>query len=182
MEVRRREKSECAFIWSQLKPQTRTVNHLLQRGAEGEEMPGEAQDGDTEGRNREEKRESEESEGLSDVSRKKNNEGEVEAGYENVKDFGISHDWADIEEVREDDEDQDDEYDDDEDDIDGENCRINRTQKRRNEEEKEYVWISAIDKKTYLKAMNPQYLLLEVMSALPLQVQQVRMAVTHLSK
>lgn len=143
-------------------------------------MPEEAHDGDTEGRNRDEKGESEENEELSGVTRKRNNEDE-EAGYENVKNYGINHDWVDIEEVREE-EDHEEVDDDDDDDTDGENCRINRTQKRRNEEEKDYVWISVIDKKTYLKAMNPQYLLLEVGSTLPLQVHQVRMAITHLSK
>lgn len=152
-----------------------------QRDQEREEMPGEAQDGDTEGRNRDEKRESEESDELSDVTRKKNNDGEVEGGYENVKEFGMKYDWVDIEEVREEEDDQEDD-DDNEDDSDGENYWINRTQKKRNEEEKEYMWISAIDMKTYLQAMIPQYLLLEVRSTLPLQVQHVRMAVTHLSK
>lgn len=153
-----------------------------QSDREGEEMPGEAQDGDTEGRNRDEKRESEESEGLSDVSRKRNNDGEVEAGYENVKDFGIKYDWVDIEEVGEEDDDLEDDDDNEYGDSDGENYWINRTQKKRSEEEKEYMWISVIDRKTYLKVMTPQYLLLEVRSTLPLQVQHVRMAVTHLSK
>lgn len=155
-----------------------------QRDQEREEMPEVAHDGDTEGRNREEKKEGDESEGQSDVSRKRNNDGEVEAGYENVKDFGIKYDWVDIEEVREEDDDQDDDDDDDNEygDSDGENYWINRTQKKRSEEEKEYMWISEIDRKTYLKVMTPQYLLLEVRSTLPLQVQHVRMAVTHLSK
>lgn len=146
-------------------------------------MPEVAHDGDTEGRNRDEKKEGDESEGQSNVSRKRNNDGEVEAGYENVKDFGIKYDWVDIEEVREEDDYQDDDDDDNEyGDSDGENYWINRTQKKRSEEEKEYMWISEIDRKTYLKVMTPQYLLLEVRSTLPLQVQHVRMAVTHLSK
>lgn len=153
-----------------------------QREAERGAMPWEAQEGDTEGRNRDEKRESEESEELSDVTRKRNNNGEVEARYENVKDLGIKYDWMDIEEVREEEDDQEDDDDNDDDDSEGENYWINRTQKRRNEEEKDYVWICAIDRKTYMKAMTPQYLLLEVRSTLPLQVQHVRMAVTHLSK
>lgn len=144
-------------------------------------MPEEALDGDTEGRSRDENKESGESEEQSDITRKKNNDSEVETGDENVKDVRVKYEVVDFEEVKEGDEDHDDD-DDDDDYSEGEDSWFNREQKKRNEEEKDYVWLRAIDKDTYLKVMAPLYLLLEVRSASPLEMKHVRQAVSHLSR
>lgn len=148
------------------------------------EMPEEALDGDTEGRSRDEKKESDESEEQSNnMTRKKNNDSEVEANHDNVKDLRVKYEVADFEEMKEEDDDNDDDDDDDDDDYsESEDSWFNRVQKKRNEEEKEYVWLRKIDKETYLKVMTPMYLLLEVRAAYPLPVQHVRLAVSHLSR
>lgn len=147
-------------------------------------MPEEALDGDTEGWSRDEKKESEESEEASDITRKKSSDSEVETSNENLKDVRVKYELVDFDEVKEEDEDDDDD-DDDDDDHDygeGEDSWFNRVQKRRNEEEKDYAWLRVIDKETYLKVMAPVYLLLEARSASPLQVHHVRLAVSHLSR
>ena len=140
-------------------------------------MPEEALDGDTDERSRDE-RESEGSEGQSDVTRKKNSDSEVETNNENLKNLRVKYELVDFE-VKEEDEDHDV---DDDDYSEGEDSWLNKVQKKRDEEEKDYVWIKAIDKETYLQIMAPMYLLLEVKSGSPLQVHQVRQAVSHLSR
>lgn len=145
-------------------------------------MPEEALDGDTEGWSRDEKKESEESEEASDITRKKSSDSEVETSNENLKDVLVKYELVDFDEVKEEDEDDDDDDDDDHDYGEGEDSWFNRVQKRRNEEEKDYAWLRVIDKETYLKVMAPVYLLLEARSASPLQVHHVRLAVSHLSR
>ncbi|KAG0717900.1 hypothetical protein GWK47_053516 [Chionoecetes opilio] len=143
-------------------------------------MPGEAVDGDTEGRGRDDHKESEESEDPADITLRKNSDSEVETSDEHVKDLRVKYELVNFEKVEEDDDDYDDA--DDWDYSDGEDSWFIRVQKKRTEEEKDYRWLSVIDKASYLKAMTPVYLLLEVRSASPLEVQHIRHAVSHLSR
>ncbi|XP_045108349.1 uncharacterized protein LOC123503035 isoform X2 [Portunus trituberculatus] len=143
-------------------------------------MPEEALDGDTEGRSRDDRKESEEDEEASDIARKKDSDSEVEISNENLKDTCVKCELVDFDGIKEGNEDDDDG--DDNDYSEGEDSWLNRVQRRRNEEEKDYVWLRVIDKETYLKVMAPVYLLLEARSASPLHVHHVRLAVSHLSR